>query len=61
MTREEIIKKREEALQTIQQGLMAIESLKGQVAAHRGKVIVYDDLLEELAEPPQEGPIEVQG
>jgi len=50
MTKEEIVQKREQSLQAVQQGLSMIENLKGQVAAHRGKLLVYDELLAELGE-----------
>lgn len=56
MTKEEVMKKRDESMQAIQQGLGIIESVKSQVAAHRGKVMVYDELLLAFGEPkPEEG------
>jgi hypothetical protein len=48
MTRDEVTKKRQEALQMIQQGLGMIENLKGQVAQARGKIAVYDEMLAEM-------------
>lgn len=50
MTKEEIIKKREAAAAAIQQGMQMVEQVRGSIAVHRGKIVVYDELLKEMGE-----------
>jgi hypothetical protein len=65
MTSEEVLKKRAACVQNIQQGLTMIEQLKGRVAQERGKLGVYDEILQEMGvdptSPPAEFPAEGQG
>jgi len=58
MTSEEILKKRAACLQNIQQGITMIEQLRGRVAQERGKLGVYDELLEGMGVDPTAPPAE---
>jgi hypothetical protein len=51
MTKDECERKIKECIQTINGGLQAIEQLKAQVGVARGRLEVYNQLLEEFPAP----------